>query len=135
MEPRFADDVLREFAFLVEEHGFRLLNATEQEVRFESPSVTVTASYWPNEYQVDVIAALVDGRDMYDRLVLSGMVGRASPARLLEIAAEKLRGNTAVLTGDRAYYEQLGDKERRESQAWTDFWAKEGPDPRPRKLP
>ena len=134
MTTEFSDAATREFAFLVDEHGFRLVEVTGEVVRYESPLVIVTASYYPSECQVDVTAAPVARPGQYDKLVLSGMVGRASPARLLELAAEKLRANPPALSGDRAYYERLGDEHRREAEARTAFYAGKGPQPRG-KLP
>jgi hypothetical protein len=50
----FSDAVQRELAFLVDERGFRLIEVSDQIVRFASPEVVVTASYYPSEAQVDV---------------------------------------------------------------------------------
>jgi hypothetical protein len=130
----FSDAATRELAFLVDEHGFRLVEASNEVVRWESPAAVGTASYYPPECQVDVTVAPVERRDLYDELVLSGMVGRASPERLLHLAAEKLRSDHAALRGDSPYYERLGDERRREAEAWTAFYAGKGPQPRG-KLP
>ena len=113
---------------------FNIVEVTDRVVRFESPVVFVTASYYPNECQVDVTAAPLDRSDRYEELILSGMVGRPSPARLLQLAAEKLRTNEAALNGDRAYYARLGAERRRESEAWTAYYEGKAPQPRG-KLP
>ena len=115
-------------------HGFRLVEATDHVVRFESPVVSVRASYYPSEMQVDVQAARLDQRDRYAELVLSGMVGRASPARLLELAAEQLRANVPALTGDPEYYACRGAERRAEAEALTAYAERKRPHPRG-KLP
>jgi hypothetical protein len=130
----FSDAVQRELAFLVDERGFRLIEVSDQIVRFASPEVVVTASYYPSEAQVDVTVTQVDQLDRYEELILSGMVGRASPARLLQLAAEKLRTNDPALTGDQSYFTRLGDERRREAEAWTAYHEGTGPQPRG-KLP
>jgi hypothetical protein len=134
MNTEFSDAARRELAFLVDERGFRLVEVTDEVVRFESPNVIVTASYYPNESQVDVSATPADRPDRHEELILSGMVGQASPARLLQLAAEKLRTNDAALSGDQSYYTRLGDERRREAEAWTTYYEGKGPQPR-RKLP
>ncbi len=134
MNTEFSDAVERELAFLVDERGFQLVEVNDEVVRFASPEAVVTASYYPSECQVDVTVVPADGRDRYEELILSGMVGQASPARLLQLAAEKLRPNVAALSGDQSYFARLGDKRRREAEAWTAYYEGEGPRPRG-KLP
>ena len=118
----------------MDEHGFRLVSATEEVVQFQSSELTITASYYPQEMQVDVKAARLNRENSYEELGLSGMVGRASPTRLLELAAEKLRVNKEALAGDESYYHRLGEEARRESEAWTAYYSGKGPQPRG-KLP
>jgi hypothetical protein len=119
----------RELAFLVDDYAFELVEATANVVRFASERVVVAATFYPNEWQVDLTAALSGDEDRYARLVLSGMVGRASPARVIELLAEKLRGNTPALTGDGSYYRQLGEEQRQKAEAWTAFYAGKGHKP------
>jgi hypothetical protein len=63
------------------------------------------------------------------------MTGRASMPRLLELAAERMREEEAILGGDPAFFERLAEKQRRRSDEWTAYHAGRGPRPRTGKLP
>jgi hypothetical protein len=102
-------------------------------VRFESADVEVSVSYFPPEGQVDLFARL-RRRDRYEEFVWSGMVGRASLARLVQLAAKALRGNAEALSGGELYYRRLGEARRRKAEEWTAFYQGKGPQPRG-KLP
>lgn len=60
----------------------------------------------------------------------NGMVGSASVSRLLQMAAEKMRADPAVLGGEVAYYEDLAVERRRDAGALTTFYSGKGPRPR-----
>jgi hypothetical protein len=57
------------------------------------------------------------------------MVGTASVSRLLEIAVERMNADPAILSGDHAFYGELAAENRRLSEAWTAYYAGEGPQP------
>ena len=70
-----------------------------------------------------------------ERWSCTGMVGRASVPRVLEIAKEQLCGEDAVLRGDPAFFRNLGVENRRASKQWTEYYAGRGPRPQTGKLP
>jgi hypothetical protein len=129
MNSPFADAVEHEFAFLIDDRDFRLATASGEVVRFASPRVEVQLSYHPSEQQVDLAAYPVGERDPYTRFVWRGMVGRASVERLVQLAAAALRANEPALSGDDAYYRELGAEQRQDAEAWTAFCAGQGPQP------
>jgi hypothetical protein len=138
MDPvdEFPAAACRELAFVVEEFGFRIAESGREVVRFESPSVVVIASFYDGEGgQLDVTAQRANETDRHASLILGGMVGRASVARVLQIAAEKLRANEPALQGDESYYRRLGEERRRESEAWMAYYAGKGPRPATGRLP
>jgi hypothetical protein len=59
----------------------------------------------------------------------SGMVGRASEARLLELAAMALADEPMVLAADDAYFEGLAEKQVEQSAEWTAYYSCKGPRP------
>jgi hypothetical protein len=63
------------------------------------------------------------------------MVGRASVARLLEIAAEQLLAEPRVLGVDHGYLDQLAANAQADSEAWTAFYSGQGPRPTTGRLP
>jgi hypothetical protein len=129
MDSPFPEAVRREFAFLVSEYGFELSDASSEVVTFESPRVEVTASCYPSEHQVDVVARLAGTDDPHAQFVWSGMVGRASEARLVELAAEVFRKNGAALRGDESYYREIATEQQRLAEAWTAYYEGRGPQP------
>jgi hypothetical protein len=129
MKAAFVEAVEREFVFLIEERGFELAAASDEGVRFISPFVEVWLSYYPSEWQVDLAASPIGADDPYTRFVWSGMVGRASVERLVQLAVAALLANESALSGDGPYYRELGAAQRREAEAWTAFYAGHGPQP------
>lgn len=66
----------------------------------------------------------------------AGMVGTSSVARLLELALERVQAEPAVLRGDTAFYQALGERATADAEAWTAYYAGRGPRPaRDRPLP
>ena len=63
------------------------------------------------------------------------MVGRASVARLLEMALDRLQEEPRILAGDSAFFEQLAAERQAESEAWTAYYGGTGPRPGKRRLP
>jgi hypothetical protein len=120
--------------FLVQDHGFTEVGHTERTIRFESTSAGVEASLDPRE-GVEVSAFRLGHENAVERWRWTGMVGRASADRLVEIAVEHLRSDPAILSGDTAYYLTLADEQRALAKAWTEFYSRKGPRPRTGKLP
>lgn len=65
----------------------------------------------------------------------TGMVGKASVSRLLEIALAEMRADPAILCGDPEFYDALAQEKRASAHAWTEFYAGHGPRPVTRHLP
>jgi hypothetical protein len=65
----------------------------------------------------------------------TGMVGRTSASRLLEIALAEMRADPAILRGDPHFYDTLAEEKRASAQAWTKFYSGHGPRPVTRDLP
>ena len=63
------------------------------------------------------------------------MVGTASTERLLEIAADRLKNEPAVLRADPEFFESLTADQTRLSREWTAYYEGKGPRPRTGKLP
>jgi hypothetical protein len=133
-----ADDFLhavrRHFAFLVDEHAFRVGDESRHAVRLESPTLVVDAVLDPlGELEVRLRRRGDD--DAHGVWTYAGMVGSASLDRVLEIAGQELRAQDALLRGDPAAFEHLAAEQRQRAEAWTAFYAGTGPRPRTGKLP
>ena len=123
----------RELAFLVEDYGFRLVE-DGRALRYASRSVTVEAVFDPRG-EIELRTAPLDNPDPHATLALSGMVGRASAARVVELLATRLRGQDAALRGDSAFFDHLASVQREASKAWTAYYSGQGPEPRTGRLP
>jgi len=124
----------RELAYLVDDCGFHIVTDEAQRVRFESARVSVTATFDPRgEIELDV-AELGRERE-FGKLALTGMVGRASVARVVQLLAGRLRANTLALRGDSAYFQRLREEQLAESERWTAYYAGRGPRPSTGHLP
>jgi hypothetical protein len=132
-EEDFIEAAKRELAFLVDEYGFRVVEETDTDVRFESPAVAVVAAIDRPRSEVEVFVGR-RGHE-YGTLSFGGMIGQASAVRLLEMAAAELRAHEWALEGDENLYDQLAFQQRRESREWTAYNAGRGPRPSTRKLP
>lgn len=56
----------------------------------------------------------------------SGMVGRASVSRLLELALAEMQAEPAVLRGDINFYGELAERQSACSQEWTAYYSGRG---------
>jgi hypothetical protein len=130
----FPAAVQREFAFLITEHGFRLTSDEDRRVRFESSTVGVTATFDPRG-EIEVRVAQLGRERGFGTLSLDAMVGRASMSRVVELLAERLCQHDDALRGETAYFEKLADQQRVESEAWTAYYAGQGPPPSTGRLP
>lgn len=90
--------------------------------------LAVEAWYGPPG-EVEVRAFRLASADPYEIWIYTGMVGRASVDRLLEIALEQMRANPAILSGDQAYYVGIGIERRQRAKAWTAYYEGKGPQP------
>jgi hypothetical protein len=60
----------------------------------------------------------------------TGMAGRASLERLLELAGEAMRAESAVLEDDTGFYERLAAEQEKDSAERTAYYSGKGPRPR-----
>ena len=127
------DAVTSKLTFLLSEHGFRVIDASEHVVLLETPALCVQAAWDPRgEVSVDVFRR---GQRNAGRWSFNGMVGRASVERLLELAREAMRAEPAILAADPEFYERLAAEQKTKSVEWTAYYSGTGPHPRPGKLP
>lgn len=59
----------------------------------------------------------------------TGIVGRASAGRLLEIALQQMREEPAILRGDAEFYTALAINHKARAEALTEYYAGRGPRP------
>ena len=131
-EESFADAVRDKLAFLLTEHGFRIVQEDGHCVRLEAASLCAEAVWDPRgEVDVNVFRRGYRESGMWSYV---GMVGKASVPRLLEIASERMRAE-GVLLGDATFYEHLAADQKTESEEWTAFYSRKRPRPRTQRLP
>jgi hypothetical protein len=118
---------------LLDEGGFDIVEEESHQVIVQSTSLQVVVVHDPRG-EVDVYA-FPRGVARYDGWTYSGMVGRASVARLLEIALTEMRSDPAILRGDASYYARLAEENQASRKAWTAYYAGQGPRPSRRWLP
>jgi hypothetical protein len=134
----FPAEVARELGFLTAEHGLRATRESEYIVEMESPSLWAQAVWDPRgEVVVHVrrLGVAPFGDAHYGEWTYSGMTGRATRARLLELAVERLKAEPAVLSGDPEFYDQLARDQHRQAVEWTAYYARKGPRPSHGPLP
>src|SRR5579864_5981060 len=124
----FADVVANKLAFLLSEHGFRVTEAGKHVVLLETPALCVQAVRDPRgEVEVNVFRRGHRHAGMWS---FSGMAGRASVERLLELAGEAMRAEPGVLEADMRFYEKLAAGQEKGSAEWTAYYSGKGPRPR-----
>jgi len=126
--------VSRELAFLIHDHGFRLISGDAVPVRLESAQVGVEVRSDPRE-GVEVEVFRLGHESLHERWHYNGMIGRAQVPRLLQIAGERMRSAPGVIEGDPDIYQRLTADQTADSAAWTRFYSGTGPRPRSGKLP
>ena len=131
---KFQAAALHELAFLVEDYGFRLVEGDDQVVRYASPSVMVDTVLDPRG-EVELRASRLNDPDPHATLILHGMAGRASAARVVELLAAQLRDEDAALRGDPDFFERLASVQRETAKAWTAYYSGEGPRPETGRVP
>lgn len=124
----FTANALDAFRFLVDEHGFRVADQRDWQVRWESASAAVIATFDPRG-EIEVRVARLDDETGFGTLTVEGMIGRASADRVLHLLAERLRQNEPALRGDASFFQELAERQQREAKALTAYYA--GPRPRP----
>lgn len=130
----FSTAVRRELAFLVSDHDFSPASEDTHLVSWESPTLGLQA-VWDPRGEVAVSIFLLELGEPSEGWHYSGMVGRASVARLLQLSAESMKTDPAVLSGDVGYYTELAAERRRVSREWTAYYAGTGPRPVTGHLP
>ena len=111
-----------DFAIADEEDGLVLLTAAE--VR-----IVVTRSP-RGEVSVEVHR---HDQESWQGWSYNGTEGTASTEGLLELALAEMCANPAVLRGDPALFASLQERAAAETNAWTAFYAGEGPRPKRRR--
>ena len=111
-----------------------MVDECDHVVRLQSPTLGAQATVDPRG-EVAIEVYRLGHEDPFDRWTWSGMVGRASLTRVLEIAMERLQADEAVLRGDSTYFDQLAMENKRISEEWTAYYAGKGPRPQTGKLP
>ncbi len=133
MDESFPDLVREEFLSLLAERGFVVVQAEADEVMFESPRLRSRARLSPRG-ELDVSVFPKDSPE-WNGWSYSGMVGRASVKRLLELALEQMVSEPRILLGDAAFYEQLASERRAEAGVFTSYAEGKGPRPSRGELP
>jgi hypothetical protein len=127
------DLVRQEWHALMARRDLRVEMEDGGSVTLHSGSVAVIVSRDRGQLSVSVFplatGCAADGWQ-YD-----GMVGKASEARLLQIAAERMEEDPRVLQGDRDLFAQIATERRRLSEEWTTYYARKGPRPKSGRLP
>ena len=124
----FPDEVGRELHFLIAEHGFRVTRESQHIVEMESATLWAQAVWDPRgEVEVCVRRLGAAGDARYGQWTYSGAVGRATRARLLQLAGERLREEPAVLNGDPDFFDRLGREQKLKAEQWTAYYSREGP--------
>lgn len=113
--------------------GFAVTSQRPGALTLESSKLRVLVVHDPRgEVAVQVFPL---GREHWDGWSYSGLVGRASVGRLLELALVEMHAEPAILRGDADFYARLATENLASSQAWTEYYAGRGPRPGKPKLP
>lgn len=112
--------------------GFEIVEEDPHLLLLKSSIVSVRAVLDPRgEVDIDVFRT---GSERLYGWSYTGIVGRASVGRLLEIALAQMREEPAILRGDAEFYEALATKNKARARALTEYYAGRGPRPG-RRLP
>ncbi|UQX89634.1 hypothetical protein M6D93_06420 [Jatrophihabitans telluris] len=112
--------------------GFDIVEEDPHLLLLKSSIVTVRVVLDPRG-EVDIDVFRTGGERLYG-WAYTGIVGRASVGRLLEIALAQMRQEPAILRGDAEFYEALANEKRARAHAMTEYHAGRGPRPG-RRLP
>lgn len=109
------------------DEGFEITEEDAHLLLLKSVADTVRVVFDPRgEVDIDVFRT---GSDRLYGWSYTGIVGRASVGRLLEIALGQMREDSAILRGDAEFYEALADEKRARADDLTEYYA--GRRPRP----
>lgn len=136
LDVRMAEDLgalIREKWASVLADGFEIIEERTDVVELRSSEVCIRAVLDPRG-EIDVDAYPLGG-DRYQGWAYTGVVGRATAGRLLEIALEQMHSEPAILRGDVTFYRALARQRAAEAHALTQFYAGRGPNPRRGLLP
>jgi len=126
-------DLVREHWASLLAEGFAIACENALRLELESPEVDVVVEHDPRgEVEVRVSRP---GTEQGYGWSYTGMVGKATVGRLLEIALVEMRADPAILSGDPEFYDALATEKRASAHAWTEFYAVTGPRPVTRHLP
>jgi hypothetical protein len=107
--------------------GFDIVEEDPHLLLLKSSIVSIKAVLDPRgEVDIDVFRT---GSERLYSWSYTGIVGRASVGRLLEIALTQMREEPAILRGDAAFYEALATKNKARAEALTAYYAGRGPRP------
>ena len=116
MTSALTDLVRRQFAPLLEQ-GWTIAEQSDGFVRMSSNTLVAQFALDPRgELNVSVTPAGVEQRLGW---TYSGIVGRASVERLVEIAHDKMLEDPRVLSGDAAYFAELAEERRRQQAEYN----------------
>lgn len=131
MTEELGELVRGEWASLLAE-GFEVIDEQPGVLLLGSSDVTVRVVLDPRgELDVDVFRT---GTDRKYGWAYTGIVGRASARRLLELALGQMRSEPAILAGDADFYDALAVEKERKAREMTEYYAGRGPRPG-RQLP
>lgn len=126
METAFGEIVREKWASLFGD-GFTVVRELPGTVELETLELGILVEHDPRG-EVDV-QVFIRGRDRRYGWGYSGLVGRASVERLLEIALIEMRSDPRILGADREYYEAMELKRRESAEAWMTYYSRKGPNP------
>jgi hypothetical protein len=107
--------------------GFEITEEDPHLLLLRSSVVSVRVVHDPRgEVDIDVFRT---GADRLHGWSYTGIVGRASVGRLLEVAFAQMTDEPAILRGDTAFYEAVATEKRARAQALSEFYAGRGPRP------
>lgn len=107
--------------------GFDIVEEDPHLLLLKSSIVSISAVLDPRgEVDIDVFRT---GSERLYGWSYTGIVGRASVGRLLEIALTRMREEPAILRGDAEFYEALATKNKARAEALTEYYAGRGPRP------
>jgi hypothetical protein len=107
--------------------GFAIAEEEPHLLVLKSSNVTVRAVLDPRgELDIDVFRT---GTDCHHGWACTGIVGRASVGRLLEIALAQMLSEPTILTGDADFYNALDDEKQLQAHEMNEYLAGRGPRP------
>lgn len=133
MSTTLVDLVSLEWAPFMAEHDLLLVGSDEWSVTLRSKVLQIEVVR--DRGQLSVSAFPLSGGSGADGWHYEGMTGKASEARLLQIAANRLVEDPKVLLADPQLFSEIAAERRRLAREWTAFYERKGPQPRPGPLP